>query len=208
MSENTDRLLPPAEAAGHLGIGLKKLRELGLPYEGRATRKLYRTSVLDRWLANNGTEKERRAKRASERFTVYRRWIDCDGLSRAASDHYLFETWRSIVRRTGDPHDPNYGGRGITMNPGWRDDPVQFFEDIESELGVLRDGETLDRIDVNDGYFIRNLRKADYFVQNRNRRNVIGARRKQEQREQERELVLMQPWIRQELAQLVAEIAW
>jgi hypothetical protein len=167
-----DPLLPPAAAAARVGIGLKLLRRLGLPYEGKSTRKHYRASVLDAWLAENGTTKQRQAARASQQFTTYRTYVKPDGATIAASVDPRFETWRGIVERTSDPHNPYYGGRGITMHEAWRDDPAAFYEWWDGNLPpyVKDKKHSLDRIDNNRGYEPGNLRYTTLDVQNANRR--------------------------------------
>lgn len=165
-------LLRVEEAAALLGIGLKKLRSLHLPSEGVRPRR-YRESVLREWLTANGTAEERRRRQARDQFTRYRRWVDRNGNGKPASSHALYYTWRGIVRRTGDPEDPDYGARGIDLYPPWKDDPVAFFDYIES-LGARRPGDSIDRIDNERGYWPGNLRIADAVMQNNNRRNCVG----------------------------------
>lgn len=72
-----------------------------------------------------------------------------------------------MVQRTSNPRHkdwPNYGGRGIDLDPRWRDFG-QFFAD----MGVRPEGMTLDRIDNDRGYWPENCRWADRSTQNRNK---------------------------------------
>jgi hypothetical protein len=170
--EVNDRLLSPEEAAAHLGIGLKKLRALGLPHQGEYYRK-YQVAVLDRWLDANGTSAQRRSTRTREQFSRYRRCKDPFGKDIAASSHPLYETWRAICRRTSDGSSPDYGGRGIMLYEPWRQDPGLFFKWIDETLGPRRSGRSLDRIDVDGNYEPDNLRWATAVEQNRNRRNSL-----------------------------------
>ena len=51
--------------------------------------------------------------------------------------HPLYDIWCGIRQRTMYPHTPwaDYGGRGISMYPGWRDSPEAFIRYVEAELG-------------------------------------------------------------------------
>lgn len=86
----------------------------------------------------------------------------------------LYEIWRNIIRRTTQPSHhsyPDYGGRGITMCPEWR----ESFEAFANDMGpTYRDGLSIDRIDVNGHYQPDNCRWATPTQQSRNmRRNRL-----------------------------------
>lgn len=94
--------------------------------------------------------------------------------------HPLYNIWKSMKNRCNNPNDkdyPNYGGRGIDMNPEWLDVRI-YVKDIESNLGKRPEGMTVDRIDNNKGYYIENLRYADASQQNINKRysNSMGTK--------------------------------
>ena len=86
------------------------------------------------------------------------------------TNHPLFKTWSAMVARChGSNPRRNYGGRGISVYPDWRDSPVPFLEWIEANLGDRPEGMSLDRIDVHGNYEPGNLRWADARTQNANR---------------------------------------
>jgi hypothetical protein len=80
-------------------------------------------------------------------------------------------SWIAMRRRCLDPKDkdfPNYGGRGIKIDPDWVDDFMVFYEDMGDRPG----GTTLNRINPNGHYTARNVEWADAKTQGRSRRNV------------------------------------
>lgn len=91
------------------------------------------------------------------------------------ASHDLYSIWSGIKDRCDNKKCKgyeNYGGRGISYDPTWKDDVGKFIKDIENYLGKRPSNKhSLDRIDNNKGYYIDNLRWADYSVQARNKRN-------------------------------------
>lgn len=74
-----------------------------------------------------------------------------------------YNTWRAMLRRCRNPEDkdyPRYGARGITVCQEWQD-YVRFV----SDMGEPEEGQTLDRIDNEQGYFKENCRWASGHIQ-------------------------------------------
>lgn len=61
----------------------------------------------------------------------------------------------------------NYGDRGITICKKW----MTYKGFLDDMLGTYKEGLTLDRINVNDGYYKENCRWVTMKIQNNNRRN-------------------------------------
>lgn len=90
----------------------------------------------------------------------------------------LYTIWNSMRQRCNNPHHKsykNYGGRGIKICDEW-DDFATFRKwaiksgyDETADRGVY----TLDRIDVNSGYFPKNCRFINMRAQTNNRRETI-----------------------------------
>ena len=77
--------------------------------------------------------------------------------------------WHAIKKRCYTPGTTgfkNYGGRGITMAPAWRDSFITFLRD----MGPRPPGTSIDRIDNDGPYAPGNCRWATPSVQNRNNR--------------------------------------
>lgn len=106
-----------------------------------------------------------------------------EGSFERASKHHGFGTrlyaiWISMRQRCNNPNNrayANYGGRGINVCAEW--DDFNSFKTWALDAGydeTAKRGEiTLDRIDVNKGYYPENCRFVDMRTQVNNRRQSI-----------------------------------
>lgn len=83
--------------------------------------------------------------------------------------HYVWSAMRERCNNPNNPGYPNYGGRGIKVCKEWDESFEAFYKD----MGEPPPGLTLDRIDVNLGYFKANCRWADWKTQANNRQNTV-----------------------------------
>lgn len=83
--------------------------------------------------------------------------------------HPLYAVWSSMKSRCTDENNINYGGRGIEVDKEWADDFQTFYN--WCMRNGYKEGLTLDRKDVNQGYNKNNIKFATYEEQNRNKRN-------------------------------------
>lgn len=79
-----------------------------------------------------------------------------------------FMSWEGMKQRCSNPkhikyHD--YGGRGISFNPRWRD-----FSNFLADMGVRPEGTTLNRLRGGENYSKENCEWANSSTQNKNRR--------------------------------------
>jgi hypothetical protein len=73
-----------------------------------------------------------------------------------------------MMKRCTDPNNQdyaNYGGRGIKVCERWHD-VVNFYED----MGERRKGFSIERLDVNEGYYLDNCFWMPMSLQAKNRR--------------------------------------
>jgi hypothetical protein len=92
------------------------------------------------------------------------------GAGRPVSAEY--QSWSSAKHRcfsASDPHYADYGARGITMDPAWRESFARFFAD----MGPRPAGTTLDRINNSGDYMPGNCRWATATQQQNNKRSNI-----------------------------------
>jgi hypothetical protein len=83
-----------------------------------------------------------------------------------------YKSWDKMIQRCCNPNCPEYryyGGRGITICEAWSD-----FANFLADMGERPAGTSIDRINVNLGYFKGNCRWATSTIQaNNTRRNTL-----------------------------------
>lgn len=83
--------------------------------------------------------------------------------------HPLYMRWKAMRNRCLNPNDQSYkyyGGRGLTMDKAWAEDPAVFFS--WSENNGYRKELSIDRIDNDKGYSPENCRWTTRNVQSQN----------------------------------------
>ena len=86
--------------------------------------------------------------------------------------HPLYATWCNMKARCDNKNHPaykNYGARGISYDPRWKN-----FDVFLSEVGEAPfEGATLDRMNNDGNYCAENIRWATRLTQRRNSRQVV-----------------------------------
>lgn len=84
----------------------------------------------------------------------------------------VYKSWAGMRARCENPNNQDYssyGGRGITVDPRWRDS----FEVFYADMGDPPPGTSIDRVDNDLGYFPGNTRWATPIEQANNKRNNV-----------------------------------
>ena len=87
--------------------------------------------------------------------------------------------WNSMKQRCYNPSNKgykNYGGRGITVYKGWKENFQEFYNYVSKLPHFGQMGYSIDRIDNDGNYEPGNIRWATRTQQSRNRRNVNGTK--------------------------------
>lgn len=90
------------------------------------------------------------------------------------------KVWKGIIKRCTNPNSQDfaeYGARGITICPEWRNDFARFFAHIGPRPSPSH---SIDRIDNNRGYEPGNVRWSTPAEQSNNRRRRRWAKRPNE----------------------------
>lgn len=98
----------------------------------------------------------------------------CAQAERGQSRHHAYSTWSGTVDRCHNHAAASYqryGARGIAVDPIWREDPLAFFQLLDT-LGGVHGVHQIDRKNNDDGYHPLNVRLADTTVQDNNRSNT------------------------------------
>lgn len=132
------------------------------------------TVVLGKYLKNGkikscGCYKKEQNK---SRFSEYNKSLgkECHGQSTSR----LYAIWCSMKSRCSEERGKaykDYGGRGIKVCEEWKNS-FECFRNWAMTNGYM-EFLTIDRIDVNKGYFPENCRWVDVTAQNRNKRNNV-----------------------------------
>jgi hypothetical protein len=96
------------------------------------------------------------------------------GYHRGEDKGRLYSVWHSMISRCYDTSNGsylNYGGRGIQVCEGWKDNPSAFIEWAKSN-GYAQ-GLQIDRIDNDRGYSPGNCQFVTAAENNRNKRNSV-----------------------------------
>lgn len=89
-------------------------------------------------------------------------------ISHGLSQESIYKAWHGMIQRCENPNNKaykNYGGRGIAVCERWHK-----FENFYKDMGECPGGLTLERINNDGNYELKNCKWATYEEQNNNRR--------------------------------------
>lgn len=90
------------------------------------------------------------------------------------SEHPLYRTWVAMVHRCCGPTNKDYasyGGRGITVFDGWKENPHEFINYVSSLPNCGVKGYTLDRLNNDGNYEPGNVKWSTHLEQGSNKRS-------------------------------------
>lgn len=89
----------------------------------------------------------------------------------------LYSIWLGIWHRCFNPshmHYDRYGGRGVTMSPEWVSDVGMFISEVREALGDRpSEKHTIDRVDNDGDYVLKNLKWSTQIEQANNRSSTV-----------------------------------
>lgn len=97
-----------------------------------------------------------------------------DSVTKKPHGKRIYEIHHGMIQRCENPNSKHYrlyGGRGISICPEWRNDVNAFYE--WAMANGYQDNLSIDRIDVNKGYFPDNCRWATSMEQLNNRQDTV-----------------------------------
>lgn len=100
------------------------------------------------------------------------RELEYHGATAGGKQPKLYQIWAQIKQRCFNKNCkkyPDYGGRGIDMDPRWKDSYATFQADIDRLLGPAKD-RSLGRKDIGKGYWPGNVVWSEPKILNRNTR--------------------------------------
>ena len=95
-------------------------------------------------------------------------WLLKHGHRPKSGASLTYKTWMSMLRRVRDKNNKNYGKIGIEIDERWKD-----FKNFLLDMGERPQNHTIERIDVNKGYFKENCKWATFKEQCRNKKCSI-----------------------------------
>lgn len=96
-------------------------------------------------------------------------------LTHGQTNNPLYDIWHAMVSRCHNKSNSQYkyyGAKGVSVCSEWRNDMFSFFDCVSKLDNYMRDGYSLDRINVEGNYEPNNVRFATQRTQIINRRKM------------------------------------